>query len=542
MHSSTLVRAALLAAGSLHADFIPTVFNVLAPDSSEVRRLYGATTFANAASRTDVRVLEKGVLRFVADSIRSEGTQGYSANVGLIFPVRRDWSEMNLTGTTHLSFDLRLSSKPTEGVGVSLSSPVYGKYNDEGKTHGYLIAPSALPAANVWKTITIPLEDLQHPGWWTPEPDFPVIDSVLKMVKAIQFSPKTLYSDAGIQNGEVCTKCVGPTTTKIVMEARNIKIVGTGGPGLPNPSNIGCETSDGRLLENFIDGDATNLAGGSWYAFSDTSSLPAKAGDSARGTSLVATSITAGDAVSGELGFVKFSAGLHKSVPGSFAWRPYAGWAAISTDFGEGLDLTARGLTGISFQLRLLRPGTHVEGIQFKAHLRGTPDEVAHSVLIPNRQITPDDESFSTRVCVRPEDLSQPSWATNKIPFLASGLHRLTWEAKIQDQIDPSIASDSLEFQLSEIRLHGDTGSVAVRRAIARTSFSATYASGRLTVRLPSGHQDVSVVSPAGRTVFQHRGDVKAIPVALERGTWLVITRGPAGAMASRKLVVMAER
>lgn len=541
MHSSTLVRAALLAAASLRADFIPTDFNVLAPDSSEARRLYGATTYANPGSRTDVRVLEKGQLRFVADTILSEGTQAYSANVGLILPLRRDWSAMNLTGMTAVTFDVRLSAKPTEGLGVSLASSLYGKYSNEGKTHGLLIVPSSLPAANVWKTISIPVEGLQPPTWWTPAADFPRIDSVLKGVTALQFAPKTAYSKAGTENGEECAKCTGPTLPEVVMELRNIRIV-TPGDIFGNPNSTGCEEDKVRILENFIDGNATNLSKGSWYAYSDTSSLGAKADDSARGTSSVATEITAGDAVSGELGFVKASAGLHKTVPGAFGWRPYAGWAAISTDFGEGLAYTGRGLTGISFQLRLLRPGAHVEGIRFKAHLRGVADEVAHSVLIPNRQIMPDDEEFSTRICVRPEDLRQPSWFSTKAPFSAVGLHRLTWEAKIADQIDPSITSDSVVFQLSDIRLHGDTGSVAVRRATARASFSATYTSGLLTVNLPAGQQEVAVLSPSGRVVFHHRGEVKALPVSLDRGTWLVVTRDASGSMSSRKLVVLDGR
>ena len=542
MRSSILLRAALLAAASLHADFIPHSFNVLAPDSSEARRLYGATNFSNLSSRTDVGVSEPGVLKFVADTILSDGNAGFSANVGLILPIRRDWSEANLTGMTAIRFDLRLSVKPTEGIGISLSSPGYGKYNDEGKTHGYLIAPSVLPAVNVWKSFLVPIENLQAPGWWTPAADFPDRDSILKVVKALQFAPKTLYAKEGIQNGEACAKCVGPTTPEVVMELRNIEVVGIGGPISLPPSMVGCETSDGRLLENFIDGDSTNLASGSWYAYSDTSSSAAKAGDSARGTSSVSTTITAGEAVSGDLGFITVSAGLRKNVPGGFAWRPYAGWAAISTDFGEELDLTARGLTGISFQMRLTRPGTHVAGIRFKAHLRGVPDEVAHSVLIPNRQVTPDAPEFSTSVCVRPEDLLQPSWVVNKAPFTAAGLHRLTWEAKIDDQIDPSIASDSVEFQLSNIRLHGDTGRVAVLRGAPRASFSAIYASGCLTVQLPAGHHEVAVMSPSGRIVYRHQGAMQSVPVALERGTWLVITRDGSGSVASRKLVVTGSR
>lgn len=538
MRSSTLLQAALLAAASLHADFIPHSFEVLAPDSAEARRLYGASNFSNPASRTNVVVAEPGILKFVADTILSDGTAGYSANVGLILPIQRDWSEKNLTGITSISFDVRLSAKPTEGLGVSLSSPGYGKYNDEGKTHGRLLAPAVLPAAGVWKTFTIPIEDFTPPSWWTPEADFPSLDSILKVVKALQFSPKTLYSANGTQNGTACTKCVTPTTPEVVMELRNVTL-GMPGESPVNPPNLGCEDTKVRVLENFIDGDATNLLGGSWYAYSDTSSFAAKAGDSARGTSTVATAITGGDAISGELGFMKISAGLHKTVPGAFAWRPYAGWASISTDFGEGLDVTARGLTGISFQLRLLRAGARVDGIRFKAHLRSVGDEVAHSVLIPNRQVDPDAPEFSTRVCVRPEDLRQPSWAVTKAPFTPAGLHRLTWEVKIADQINPAITSDSVIFQLSDLRFHGDSGRVAVERRAPRASFSATYAAGRLSVHLPIGHQEVSVISPAGRVVFQHRGEVRALPVALERGTWVVVTRSATGESLSRTIAVL---
>lgn len=541
MRSSILLRAALLAASSLHADWVLQSFDVPARDAAEVRRIYGVTNFSNPTSRTDMVVDEPGILKFVADTLLSEGTAGYSTNIGLNLPLRRSWATKNLTGITALSFELRLSAKPTEGVKVSLVSPGYGKYNDEAKSHGRLLAPAVLPAAGVWKTFTLAIEDLTPPSWWTPPADFPDLDSILKVVQALQFSPGSLYSQPGTNEGAPCTKCVGPTTPEVVVELRNVTLIGfLSSPRWDvrvNPANIGCADPENRILEDFVDGNDTNLVGGSWSAYSDTSSLASKAGDSARGTSSVSATITAGDPVSGELGFVKLSAGLHKNVPGSFAWRPYAGWAALSTDFGKGLDLAA--LTGISFRLRLELPGKHVDGIRFKAHLKGIPEDATHFVDLPILQVDPTSPRFSASVCIGPGDLNQPFWVSSPASFNPADLERLTWEIKIEDKVDPSIASDSVVFQLSDLRLHKDSGRVAVERRAPRASFSASYTSGRLTVQLPTGHHEVSVVSPAGRVVLQHRGEVRAFPVALERGTWLVVTRGPDGAMASRKLVVL---
>lgn len=545
MRSSILLRAALLAASSLHADWVFQSFKDPAPDSAEVRRLYGVSAYSNPSSRTNLVVAEPGILKFVADTLLSEGTSGYSANIGLIHPLTPSWDIKNLTQITAISFEVRLSAKPTEGLKVSLVSPGYGKFNDEDKTHSRLLAPAVLPAAGVWKTFTLPIEDLTPPAWWTPPSDFPDLDSILKLVQALQFSPGTLYSLPGTNQGAPCTKCVGPTTPEVVMELRNVTLVGVTPPyeGPWEPLVFGCGDTKVRVLEHFIDGDATNLDGGSWTTYSDTSSLAAKAEDCARGTSTVAMAITAGDANTGELGFAKVTAGLHKTVPGTFPWRPYAGWAAISTDFGEGREPQAQNLTGISFRLRLLNAPAHVKGIWFKAHLKGVGDEVTHSTFIPNYLIDPKSREFWSRICVRPEDLIQsPPVGLNKTSFDPAGLKRLTWEVKIADRSNPSIASDSVVFQLSDLRLHEDSALVAVERRAPRASFSASYTSGRLTVQLPTGHHEVSVISPAGRVVFQHRGEVQALPVALDRGTWLVVTRGPGGAVASRKLVVLGAR
>ena len=535
----TIATGALLASG-VHADWKISSYPAPLTDSALVKATYGPTTFTNPASKVNLTVPVAEELAFTG-TFASDGTAGYSANVGVIHPLNPSWEVGDLTGLTAIKFDIKLSAKPTEGVGVSISSKGYGKYNDEGKTHGYLIAPSALPAANVWKTITIPLEDLQPPGWWTPEPDFPDIADILKVVEAVQFSPKTLYSASGSQNGEACTKCVTPTTTgAVVMTLRNITLLGVEDVPLVNPTNIGCE-GPSTVLDDFLDGDAQNLLGGYWYAYSDTSSDPAKLLDSARGNS------TASFEAFGELdgAYASFGAGLNKNIAGSpFAWRPYAGWAAIGTGFEADGNLLSDMLTGIEFTLRATKLGTNVKGMNFKVTIPGVEDAKTHYVTIPTRQIDPASEVLSTTVCVRPEDLKQPSWVTDGVPFSPAKIAKLAWEAKIADQKSSTISSDSVSYLLSAVKLHGSAEfivepGVSVNRRLAKSSFRAVYANGALSFQGLSGYNTLSVVSPSGKVLSSFDAKLGSKQVKLDRGTYFLVARGDAGKTLSRKIVVL---
>lgn len=527
----TIATGALLATGA-HADWLIGTYPTPTTDSAVVKQTYGPTTFTNPASKVNLTVVKAGELTFTG-TFASDGTAGYSANIGVIHPLTPSWEVGSLKGITAISFDMMLSAKPTEGVGVSISSKGYGKYNDEGKTHGRLLAPAVLPAAGVWKTFTLPIEDFTPPSWWTPEADFPELDSILKVVEAIQFSPKTLYSASGTQAGTACTKCVTPTTTNVTMTLRNITLVGVEPIALVNPTNEGC-SGPSTLIDDFADGDATNALLGYWYAYSDTSSDPAKLLDSARGTS------TATLLVPEEGGYAQFGAGLNKAIPGStFPWRPYAGWSAIGTGFEDDGSLEADMLTGIEFALRLNKVGPNVKAINFKVTIPGVDDAKTHFAQIPVRQIDPAAiETFSTTVCIRPEDLKQPSWVTPAKAFDPSKITKLAWEAKITDQKTAAITSDSVNFLLSSVKVYPPV-TVGVNRRIAKSAFSAIYANGVISVKGLSGYNTLSIVTPSGKTLSSFDAKLGSKQVKLDRGTYFLVARGEAGKTLSRKIVVL---
>lgn len=538
MSPSSLLRVAIFLVPALWADFLPHRFQVSAPDSAETRRLYGTTSFSNPASRTNVVVSEPGVLTFLADTILSEGTVGHSAVVGLNLPIYRDRRVADLRGLSAISFELRLSAKPTGGLDVSLRSPGYGgTFDEEGKTYGQLLAPAVLPDAGVWKTFTLPIEDFLPPAWWTPDASFPEIDSILKLVEALQFSPKTLYGNPGTRNGEACANCVGPTTPEVVMELRHLAIVGIFAPGT-DPELFSCEDfQGGYLLDDFRDGDSTNQLGGSWFASTDTSSSVSKIDDSGRGSSEVRLEIQAGDAQAS--GFVRLRADLRKVVEESPKWRPYAGWASLSANFeGEG-TLQMEAFEGLSFQLRMEKPGAYVPGILLKVLSPGIAPEDAFQALIPRSVLDPASPLFRDRICISNDDLRQPHWVRNPNGFHANKIDRLVWEARIDDHFDPSIVQDSVEFLLSSVRIHCWQCQDAVRSRLRRMSFSVDYAKGRLTVRPPAGFERISVVSASGRVAARYTTKVQGELLDLERGTWVVVARNAKGESLVRTIAVL---
>lgn len=539
MSPFALLRVALLLVPALRADFFPQTFHVLAPDSAEVRRLYGAHPFSNPSSRTQVRVLEKGVLRFEADTILSEGREGNSAKVGMVLPFRRDRGTVDLSLATGFSLDIRLSAIPSAGLVFSFDSPGYGgSFQEEGKVLETFLVPAVLPAPGTWKTIQLPMEGMQPPAWWTPEDDFPGIDSLLKIAKGIGIAPRVAYSLEGTREGVPCTACVAPTQPELVVEVRNLAVVGIPAPGA-NPSRFQCEDlGRGVLIDDFQDGDSLNPFRGSWFAASDTSSNAARMDDSGRGTSEVRFEVQAGG--NQEPGFARFRAHLRKEVAQTPRWRPYAGWASLSTNFerGEGA-LWVEALYAFSFQLRLERQGNHTPGILFKLLNPGIAPEQAHEVLIPTVLIDPASPLFLDRICIPPENLSQPLGVKNPIAFNSSKIERLIWEARIDDHIDSSIVQDSLEFLLSDVRIHCFDCWDAVRSRPGRKTFPVSYASGRLTVQPPAGYERISVVSSSGRVAARFTGRVQGKRLDLERGTWHVVARDAKGESMVRTIAVL---
>ena len=539
--SALILTAGALLASAVHADWVLGTYPTVTADSAEVKSLYGPSTYANSKSSVDLTVPKAGVLQ-LKGTFRDEASGTYSANLGIIHPLTPSWEVRSLVGIKQIQFDLMLSQKPTEGVGVTISSKGYGDDgtgkdgNDAGETYGVLLAGTSLPAVGTWETIKLDITDFTLPDWWKKAPEtYPSRDSILKVVEAIQISPKTKYSGDGVKPS---------TVGEVTMSIRNLTLVGVSPIALVNPDGIGCEAAgESMLLDDFADGDNANALGGYWYAFTDTSSAAAKVNDSARGSSTASMSFT--DAVTGAgQSYALFGAGLHKKVGGAFDWRPYAGWASIGTGFEGDGDLEGSALSGIEFTLRLMKLPAHLDGINFKVTIPGVKDAHTHYVTIPVRQIDPASTELTTSVCVRPEDLSQPSWipTAEKTPFSSELITKLAWEAKIADQKDKTIFDDSTEVMLTGIRLHGAKeftvkGGTHVGARTSKAAFGAAYANGILSVQALPGMKTVSVVAPSGKVMASFDAKLSSKAVKLDRGTYFVVARGEK--TLSRKIVVL---
>lgn len=551
----TIATGALLASG-VHADWVLGTYPTPTNDSAVVKTLYGPVTFANTASKVNVTVPAKGELKLTGTfTDSSAGT--YTANLGLIHPLTKSWEIRSIAGLTKITFEIKLDALPTEGVGVSFSSREYGKdangvsFNDQGKTYAYLLGETDLPAVNTWGTVEIAVGDFTLPTWWAVKDrpaTFPALAKILTAVEAIQISPKTVYTKDGR----------GPTTGTVNMSIRNLTLVGVDPRALVNPTKIGCTDGVSQTLDAFVDGDATNELGGYWYAYSDTNS--AKPLDSATGSS-TATMLTAeGDAEFEQPGLLTFTAGLKKTVAGSpFLYRPYSGWASVGTGFEADGDLEGTMLTGIEFSIKALKIGENVEGVNFKVTIPGVADAVTHFVTIPKRQFTQSTGNldYATSICVRPDvDLKQPSWIKpgDATPFSGDRISKFAWEAKIADEGNPEIASDTAAFTLTSVKLHGMTEFATLpcvgpacptppdgvsKRAQGKSAFRAIYSNGVLSVDGPAGYNTLSVIAPSGKVLSSFDAKIGAKSIKLDRGTYFVVARGEAGKTLSRKIVVL---
>lgn len=530
------VRLAVLAVGcvlsaSQAADWLLGDYATLAADSATVNKLYGVQTYSNKSSITALSVPEAGVMRLGVVQWGSEGTEGYSANLGILHPFKKDWSGTDISSTDTLQFEYRYSTK-AKGVEVLIASKSYPlPCSDSGQMYMWAAKTTQLAAANTWKTVKIPMSVFAPPSWWTPTPDFPSKDVVLRNAQAIQFAPKTGYSATGTQKGVPCDYCVTPSTPPLNFDIKNVTLIGYE-EGVPNPYSIGCRENPAAVIDSAIDDNETEL-GGYWFAYSDTSTSALKLADSARGTSNAAMALGAGVAT--------LTAGLHKNTgDATFDWRPYAGWAAIGLNFEESKVTTAfAGITGIGFDLKTVKLGPNVKGINFKVAIPGISEATTHFAYLPAAVLDPASPNYTGRICIRPSDLQQPSWVKGAVPFKSDSVLQMAWEAKIANQDNPLILADTAIFSVSNIAVYRDTGKVAVGPRIARGSFGARYSNGLLTIQPKAGFENISVVSPSGKLVARIQPGARSASVKLDRGTWFVVARNAKGESLTRKFVVM---
>lgn len=523
------------AVGASQADWLLSEYLTPAADSATVNKVYGIQSYGNPESITSVSVPEDTAhyIRLTA-TYASTGNEGYTANLGILHPLNKSWSAVNISATDTIQFEYRYNRKPGGGVELLMSSKLYPQFcSDSGFMYMFSPKISTLAPVNTWRTVKAPIDAFAPPAWWTERrtalglgnpAGYPSREEVIRNLEALQFAPKTTYKDTGRQMGAPCSYCVNPNTPDINFDVRNVKLIGYE-EVLPNPNRIGCLEKPVAVVDSAID-DNSNELGGYWFAYSDTSSSPAKAGDSARGTSNVKMALGEGTAI--------LTAGLHKnSGDATFDWRPYAGWAAIGVNFEDSISNAFAGMTGISFTLKNVGIGPNVKGINFKVAIPGISEATTHYAYLPVGKL--DDGP----ICIRPSDLMQPSWFKGAVPFKSDSVLQIAWEAKITNQDNSLIANDTALFTVANIAIHHDTGIVGVGKRPMRTSFAPSYANGVLSFQPKPGFDNISVVSPSGRTVARLQPGARSVAIKLERGTWLVVARNAKGEVLANKFAVM---
>ncbi|MEN9306346.1 MAG: hypothetical protein RL173_278 [Fibrobacterota bacterium] len=499
--------------------------------------IYGIQTYSNNASTVAVTV-PGGYVSFVASKIASEpvgtaGGRGYTANVGVLHPLAPDWTEYDLTGLTGVSFEYQNTTKITEVLAVSFGSGAYSKeIADAGTVFEAVLSSGTQLAAttgNVWKKAEISSIDFTTPSWWTAPPDFPSLDSVLKRVKNIQFAPKTLYTDTGSQNGKVCTKCVTPTMTSQTLNIRNVTLMGIEPPGTStvwnvNPSGIGClDQTKKFVLDDFVNGSATNTLGGDWFTYSDFDTSGTST-DPAKGASLVSDTIVKGLDPAGS--YMQLNAQLRKKSGATY--HKYAGWADIGTNFANGASMDATGMTAIGFNIQTMGINLdRVMSIDFKVKTRDVPDTAVHFISLPASAIAAA-SSAGRFACIRPDMLRQASWVTTPTGFDLGKITQLSWEVKILDNKNATIDTATANFLISEVALYGITEpSVGIYSRRVAPGLAAHYANGGLDLKGFEGIPQVEILALDGRTVASF-APTSRIKLAVPRGTYLLKVKGGA--------------
>lgn len=538
---SILSAAVALTAVGAHADWLISDYATAAADSTEVRKLYGAQTFGSVNSPTTL-VGKVGSLVFGAQ-FASDGTKGYTANVGLMQPLTTDWAGHDISKFTAITFEYKNSAKITDALAVSFGSTAYTPAIAKAGTvyERALDGAAALGINSNWVVASVPAADFALPGWFLENKpaDYPDIETVLKGVKNVQIAPKTKYSLGGTQNGADCKTCVGPTMSEITLEVRKITILGVNKVNWPNPEGVGCEDlTPFTLLDNFFDGNDENELGGYWYAFTDSGSaaVAADVADKAKGSSKATVTYTAGGA--GVSGFATLDATLNKKLGAD--WHDYAGWASIGVGFaGQGGVTGIDALTAIQFKIKGNAIDPTVETINFKVSAKGISDTALHSVALPVSELVAAEEGKPA--CIRPEDLKQASYIAeaHKSALVPADILKMAWEAKITDQALPSISTAAASFWISDVKLFGKAGMVSgTRNSKSKVAgFSVRSSEGVLSLSGYQGVQSFDVVGLDGKKVASF-APAATVALSLPRGSYFLVGKRDGASMTKSFAVV----
>lgn len=515
-------------------------FGIPAPATDSVRRTYGAYPWANPASKVELSVKDS-VLTLDATKIASDekmlaGYDGYTANVGVSIPIKPDRNYYNLKGLQAISFEFRNSDPIPDQLRISLYSKTYPCGAIEGEIlyqADALLGQGNLPAGTEWKKVELSLLDFAFPPVLSgADSTMPPLDSVLKYLSDIEISPRTTYTDDGIQRGgRACTKCVNPTMTRQTLEIRNLVLI-----GVSTPLKMTATWSNRPYEYSGTFQDSSELREQFGISsFSNTASTT-KVGLE-NGTVVLQATLRSDSGVAGRVGYsVEVGVDL-----------PYRTDNAL-------IDLT--GLDEIEFEFRNSDKITDYLAVQIGSPI--LPDSLVRQGKVYNAPITGATSLAAgttwKKANVNIMDFLTPSWwadIPDDYPSVEEVLKqfrslRFIPMTKYSDSgfqngvscykcVGPTMGSQKLEIRnISLIGPHSyprpnicpETWYTSVHRTTSKARFAASYRNGFLQVQRLPGYNSIDVVSASGSRIARFDHDRAVMPLALERGTYFAVARG----------------
>jgi hypothetical protein len=554
-----LALVSLALASASQADYV-FLFPTTAVDSAAVNAAIPMRTVDEGKGTTTTLTASAGAVKIAATW---GAVPNWGAAAGIQLPINNQWAPVDFSGVTAVTFSYKTGDAKT-AIEFAPISDLYPGYRCANGV--MMLAPYA--GSTTFKKVTVGLPDgIAFADWmFNQHPSETTVtwDDVKSSIQALQFSPKPVYNSTG-------SAISGAATS--TLEIKDVSIQGENNIGGGNVSwatqqGRGCVGKANRLSNFGGPNPARNVQGGSWFAYTDsTSGTPGFANGVSKllGDERTVQGITyiPGDVANPAMAGI--TANLDK---GDAMLHPYAGWAGMGTRFkrtGSDSDtaLDLSGLKAISFRLEMdsAFDETNLRGVQIRVVNRSVGDSVHYNIGIPfilNHQ----------EICIEGRDFTQPHWYTSKNggakPLPLKDIEGFLWEMKIN--ADKTTKASTSSFFIGDVKFWSDSGlanlgepavkdsltpdvipprvrpvlppsgtctdGISRRMAGSRSSLVANYTNVLVLSYALDGAASVKVevLRMDGRKVasFEATGSAKnqAFPVTLGQGTYLAVVKG----------------
>lgn len=548
-HLVKIIAMPCLVALSAHADWTLATYRVAAPDSASAQRIYGISTYSNAASATSVKV-QDSVVRFHVD-FASDTTAGFTANAGVVHNLSVPETAWDLSGLTRITFQFKSSEPIPGGLEVVLGSDAYtDRQREAGAVFKAVVrGASVATAQSDWFSVTLDIADFFVEGL-----DYnsrPRIGQILQKLTQVRISPLSTYKDSGWAGDKPCALCVRPTLASLELQLRRVTLQGiTTDFRWPNPKGLGCV--DGKqsiMLDNFKDGDTANEMGGYWYVSQDSGNINSATdlADPSKGSSRAQLAIekSAGD----DLGLLRFRARLDRRLGNER--HANAGWAFLGTGFaGDGAPVglyeipegtrPSQGLAlareqnlmmpivhepsvGIRFQMGTWQKMSAVEYVRVSIQQAGIPDSASFYALLAVKEMM---EVGGRLACLRWEDFRQPSTVVSSQRGVLDPrrVSQFRWDLTLSGESGALVDTATTEIWLTDLKFPYGEATVVHPRDFHADNLSIQAGAGQLRLSGYQGFFALEVVSLQGRTLATFAPQA-SVALSLPRGTYHLVGR-----------------